>query len=174
MNVQKFAPVYRNTVGLIMGETVLVEVMKKFKDVGITDHGLVWNTDLIETLELENHINLAEHVRYSAVTLAERLPGSSETAKISADMDVIKEPVDCRLPLDVDVIKEPVDCRLPHRCQQCTSTLGALLKTRSFPDRWQPVRLTALQTMAPIVLVPTLCLTSRDLAARPRSLRLSW
>ena len=59
MNVQKFAPVYRNTVGLIMGETVLVEVMKKFKDVGITDHGLVWNTDLIETLELENHINLA-------------------------------------------------------------------------------------------------------------------
>ena len=174
MNVQKFAPVYRNTVGLIMGETVLVEVMKKFKDVGITDHGLVWTTDLIETLGLENHINLAEHEMYSAVTLAERLPGSSETAKISADVDVIKEPVDCRLPLDVDGIKEPVDCRLPHRCQQCTSTLGALLKTRSFPDRWQPVRLTALQTMAPIVLVPTLCLTSRDLAARPRSLRLSW
>ena len=39
MNVQKFAPVYRNTVGLIMGETVLIEVMKKFKDVGITDCG---------------------------------------------------------------------------------------------------------------------------------------
>ena len=99
MNVQKFAPVYRNTVGPIMGETVLVEAMKKFKDVGITDHSLVWNTDLIETLELENHINLAEHVRYSAVTLAEHLPGSSETAKISADVGAIKEPVDCRLPL---------------------------------------------------------------------------
>ena len=41
MNVQKFAPVYRNTVGLIRGETVLVVVMKKFKDDGITDHGLV-------------------------------------------------------------------------------------------------------------------------------------
>ena len=59
MNVQKFAPGYRNTVGLIMGEVMLVEVIKKFKEVGITDHGLVWNTDLIETLELENHISLA-------------------------------------------------------------------------------------------------------------------
>ena len=66
MNVQKFAPVYRNTVGLIMGETVLVVVMKKFKDVGITDHGLVWNTDLTETLELKSHINQAEHEMYSA------------------------------------------------------------------------------------------------------------
>ena len=64
---------YRNTVGLIMGETVLVVVMKKLKDDGITDHGLVWNTDLFETLELETHINLAEHEMYSAVTLAERL-----------------------------------------------------------------------------------------------------
>ena len=90
MNVQKFAPVYRNTVGLIMGETVLVEVMKKFKDVGITDYDLVWNTDLIETLELENDINLAVRERYSAVTLAECLPGSSQTAKISADEDVLR------------------------------------------------------------------------------------
>ena len=94
---------------------------------------------------------------FAAVTLAERLPGSSETTKISADVDVIKEPVDCRLPLDVAVIKEPVDCRLPHRCQQCTSTLGALLKIRLFPDWWQPVRLTVLQTRVPIVLVPTFC-----------------
>ena len=38
--------------------------MKKFKDVGITDYGFVWNTDLIESLELENYINLAVHVRF--------------------------------------------------------------------------------------------------------------
>ena len=79
--------------------------MKKFKDVGITDYSLVWNTDLIESLELENYINLAGHERYSAVTLAECLPGSSETAKISADVDVIKEPVDCRLPLDEELLR---------------------------------------------------------------------
>ena len=58
MNVQKFAPVDRNTVGLIMGETVLVEVMKKFKDVGTSVHGLVWNTDLRDPWAGE-HINLA-------------------------------------------------------------------------------------------------------------------
>ncbi len=67
---------------------------------------------------------------FATGTLAERLPGSSETTKISADVDVIKEPVDCRLPLDVDGIKEPVDCRLPHRCrgprvlQRCGLELG--------------------------------------------------
>ena len=38
--------------------------MKKFKDVGITDYSLVWNTDLIESLELENSINLAGHERF--------------------------------------------------------------------------------------------------------------
>ena len=38
--------------------------MKKFKDVGISDYSLVWNTDLIESLELENSINLAGHERF--------------------------------------------------------------------------------------------------------------
>ena len=92
VNVQKFAPVYRYTDGLIMGETVLVEVMKKFKDAGITDYGLVWNTDLIETLELENYVNPAEYEMFSAVILSESVPGSSETAKSSAGVDVIEEP----------------------------------------------------------------------------------
>ena len=88
-----------------MGGTVLVEVTEKFKDVGTTDYGLVWDTDLVETLGLENYINLAGHERYSAMTLAECLPGSAETAKISADVDVIKEPVDCRLPLDEELLR---------------------------------------------------------------------
>ena len=157
--MREFAPVYCNTVSLIMGGTVLVEVTEKFKDVGTTDYGLVWDTDLVETLGLENYINLAGHERYSAMTLAECLPGSSETAGI---------------PADVGVIMEPVDCRLLHCCQQCTSTLGALLKIRLFPDWWQPVRLTVLQTRVPTVLVPTFCLTLWVLAARLRLLRLSW
>ena len=29
-------------------------MVKTFKDIGITDRGKVWNTDLIEALELEN------------------------------------------------------------------------------------------------------------------------
>lgn len=32
------------------------EVFEKFKHVKTTDRGMVWNTDLIETLELENLI----------------------------------------------------------------------------------------------------------------------
>ena len=36
----------------------------------------------------------------------------------------------------------------------------AILKTRSFRDRWQPVSLAALQSIAPIVLEPTFGLTS--------------
>merc|ERR1711870_44197 len=48
-----------------MGD-VIVEVMKKYKDVGIKDRSLIWNTDLIETLELENLINQAAQEMYSA------------------------------------------------------------------------------------------------------------
>ena len=66
LNMQKLAPVYRNSDGLIKGETVIDEVMKKYKDVGITDRSMVWNTDLIETLELENLINQAAQETFSA------------------------------------------------------------------------------------------------------------
>merc|ERR1712048_241308 len=37
----------------------ITEFLKKYKDVGITDRSMVWNTDLIETLELENLLNQA-------------------------------------------------------------------------------------------------------------------
>merc|ERR1719446_808759 len=36
-----------------------MKVMKKYKDIGISDRTLIWNTDLIETLELENLLNQA-------------------------------------------------------------------------------------------------------------------
>ena len=41
---------------------------KKYKDVGITDHSMVWNTDLRETLVLENLVNQAEHEMYSGIS----------------------------------------------------------------------------------------------------------
>merc|ERR1719506_3539676 len=31
-----------------------MDVIKDFKNVGVTDRSLIWNTDLIETMELEN------------------------------------------------------------------------------------------------------------------------
>merc|ERR1711948_182531 len=50
--MQKYAPVYRNSDDLAKGKDIVDGIMKKYKDVGISDRSMVWNTDLIETLEL--------------------------------------------------------------------------------------------------------------------------
>merc|ERR1711953_1156595 len=52
VTMQKLAPVYRNSDDLKKGTVEIPKVMKKYKDVGIKDRSLIWNTDLIETLEL--------------------------------------------------------------------------------------------------------------------------
>jgi len=54
VTMQKLAPVYRNSDDLKKGTEEIPKIMKKYRDVGIVDRGLVWNTDLIEALELEN------------------------------------------------------------------------------------------------------------------------
>merc|ERR1712216_511438 len=59
VTMQKLAPVYRNSADLKKGVSAVPEVMKKYKDVGIKDRSMIWNTDLIETLELENLFNQA-------------------------------------------------------------------------------------------------------------------
>merc|ERR1719162_367807 len=41
-------------------------IMKKYKDVGVSDRSMIWNTDLIETLELENLLNQAAQEIHSA------------------------------------------------------------------------------------------------------------
>merc|ERR1712178_649566 len=50
VSMQKYAPVYRNAEDLAKGKDVIDGVLKKYKDVGIKDRSMVWNTDLIETL----------------------------------------------------------------------------------------------------------------------------
>ena len=52
--MQRNAAVYRTEKTLQEGCDRIDEVYDSFKDVKITDKGLVWNTDLMETLELEN------------------------------------------------------------------------------------------------------------------------
>lgn len=59
VTMQKYAPVYRNAEDLAIGKVKIMEVIKKYKDVGITDRSMVWNSDLIETMELQNLLNQA-------------------------------------------------------------------------------------------------------------------
>merc|ERR1719203_750366 len=66
VNMQKYAPVYRNAEDLKKGKGVVDGVLKKYRDVGIKDRSMIWNTDLIETLELENLINQAAQEIHSA------------------------------------------------------------------------------------------------------------
>ena len=57
--MQKHAAVFRDTELLAEGITVMQAVNKRLTDVNVTDRSLVWNTDLIETLELDNMIGQA-------------------------------------------------------------------------------------------------------------------
>ena len=43
-----------------------MDVCKSFADVGVTDRSLIWNTDLIETLELRNLLVQGAHTMFSA------------------------------------------------------------------------------------------------------------
>ena len=52
--MQNHAPVFRTGKSLQEGIDKLERVFASFADVHVTDRSLVWNTDLIETLELEN------------------------------------------------------------------------------------------------------------------------
>jgi succinate dehydrogenase / fumarate reductase flavoprotein subunit len=52
--MQDHAAVFRTGESLQQGIGKLERVFASFADVGVTDRSLIWNTDLIETLELEN------------------------------------------------------------------------------------------------------------------------
>jgi succinate dehydrogenase / fumarate reductase flavoprotein subunit len=41
------------------GEQKIAQIRESFADVQTTDHSLIWNTDLVETLELENLLDLS-------------------------------------------------------------------------------------------------------------------
>jgi len=69
--MQKYAAVFRTHQSLEEGVKRLDEVAEQFKDVKVTDRSLVWNSDLIETLELQNLITQARQTMYAARNRAE-------------------------------------------------------------------------------------------------------
>ncbi len=52
--MQKHAAVFRDSALLSDGVSMMQKVNKRLQDVTIADRSLIWNTDLIETLELDN------------------------------------------------------------------------------------------------------------------------
>jgi succinate dehydrogenase / fumarate reductase, flavoprotein subunit len=64
--MQSDAAVFRTAETLNDGKRKLGEVFASFSDVQVTDRSLIWNTDLIETLELDNLLGQAVATMHSA------------------------------------------------------------------------------------------------------------
>ncbi|MFC5580009.1 succinate dehydrogenase flavoprotein subunit [Rhodanobacter terrae] len=64
--MQKDAAVFRTGTTLAEGKQKISEVFDMFEDVGVSDRSLVWNSDLIETLELSNLLAQAVATMHSA------------------------------------------------------------------------------------------------------------
>ncbi len=73
--MQKHAAVFRTGDSMQEGVDKMNEIFAGFKDVGVSDRGLVWNTDLVETLELENLLAQAQVIIQGALNRSESRGG---------------------------------------------------------------------------------------------------
>lgn len=64
--MQKHAAVFRDSELLAEGVSKIAGVNKRLEDVAVSDRSLIWNTDLIETLELDNLMSQAVCTMVSA------------------------------------------------------------------------------------------------------------
>ncbi len=64
--MQEDAAVFRTNETLAQGCKRMDEIFKQFKDVRTTDRSMIWNSDLVETLELSNLIDCALATVYGA------------------------------------------------------------------------------------------------------------
>jgi len=69
--MQKHAAVFRDTALLAEGVEQMQKINKRLADVGVTDRSLIWNTDLVETLELDNLMSQAICTMESAANRTE-------------------------------------------------------------------------------------------------------
>lgn len=60
------AAVFRTDELMTEGKAKLAKTYARMQDVGVTDRSLIWNTDLVETLELDNLISQATVTMHSA------------------------------------------------------------------------------------------------------------
>jgi succinate dehydrogenase / fumarate reductase flavoprotein subunit len=60
------AAVFRTDELMAEGKVKLAATYERMQDIGVTDRSLIWNTDLVETLELDNLISQASVTMHSA------------------------------------------------------------------------------------------------------------
>jgi len=64
--MQTYAAVFRIQDKLETGCAEIDKVCKEMEEIGISDRSMIWNTDLVETLELQNLVVQAAQTMYSA------------------------------------------------------------------------------------------------------------
>jgi succinate dehydrogenase/fumarate reductase flavoprotein subunit len=64
--MQKYAAVFRRQDYLEIGCQTLHDVSQRINDIGISDRGHVWNTDLVEAMELDNLMIQAKMTMFAA------------------------------------------------------------------------------------------------------------
>jgi succinate dehydrogenase / fumarate reductase flavoprotein subunit len=74
--IQNHAAVFRTGESMAEGIKLLEEVFAGFEHIGVSDRSLVWNSDLVETLELDNLLGCAMVSIKSAINR----PGSAHCA----------------------------------------------------------------------------------------------
>ena len=73
--MQKHAAVFRTGDLLQEGVVEMNKIFSSFEEVSVSDRGMIWNTDLVETLELENLLLQAQTIIQGALNRTESRGG---------------------------------------------------------------------------------------------------